>query len=188
MARIPSISAETATPEQAQHLQTLAAVRGTPVSNIFLAIANAPALGEGVLAMASSLRRSPLLSRRLRELAIIAVGIETHCHYELAHHWASALKLGLSQAELESVVHFETSELFKTEERAVIRYAREATRNVAVSDATWQALASLDAGARLELVLTVAWYNCVSRIAEPLQLDMEDWFRVPPIPDLAFPR
>jgi len=29
----------------------------------------------------------------------------------------------------------------------------------------------------MELVLTVAWYNCVVRILLPLDIEMEDWFR-----------
>lgn len=186
MARIPFISARGATPEQQEHLRTLEAVRAGPVSNIFLAIGNAPALGDGVLAMATALRRSSLLSRRLRELAIVAVGVETGCFYELAHHWAAALKLGIGQAELEEITRYEGSSLFSTEDRAVIRYAVEATRHVSVSESTWEALAPLGPDARLELVLTVAWYNCVSRIAEPLQVDIEEWFTVPAIPPASF--
>ena len=81
-----------------------------------------------------------------------------------------------------------TSELFSTEDRSVIRYALESTRAGSVSDSTWGALDSLGSDARLELVLTVAWYNCVARIAEPLRLDMEEWFTAPPVPEMAFAR
>jgi len=186
--RAPLVTAATGTEEQKEHLRKLEAARGTPVSNIFLALANVPALGDGVLALATSLRKSPLLSRRLRELAVLTVGIETQCHYELAHHWATALKLGIKQAELEQIPAFASSALFSDEDRAVIRYALEATRSVAVSQPTWDALEPLGHDARLELVLTVAWYNCVSRIAQPLQLEMEDWFESPRIPELSFAR
>lgn len=186
MARIPYVVPETANLEQKEHLKQLEAVRGGPVSNIFLALANVPSLAEGVLAMATSLRKSTLLSRRLRELAVITVGIETKCAYELIHHWKIALKLGVTQAELEAVTSFDTSELFSTQDRAVIRYALESTRAGSVSNATWDALDSLGSDARLELVLTVSWYNCVARMAHSLQLDMEEWFAAPQVPDMAF--
>jgi hypothetical protein len=29
---------------------------------------------------------------------------------------------------------------------------------------------------RLELLLTIAWYNCVVRIILPLQIEKEPWF------------
>ena len=29
---------------------------------------------------------------------------------------------------------------------------------------------------RMELVLTVAWYNCIVRILLPLRIEKEDWF------------
>ena len=46
-----------------------------------------------------------------------------------------------------------------------------------VTDATWAALCTfLDERQRMELVLTVAWYNCVARILLPLQIGREDWF------------
>ena len=180
------VSLAVAGDEQNGYLQRVEAVRERPVSNIFLALAQVPALGDGVVAMAGALRGSTLLSRRLRELAIITVGIETKCRYELAHHWAVALKLGIGQPELEGVPIFETCPLFSAEDRAVIRYALQATRGIDVPQEVWAALEPLGQEARLELVLTVAWYNCVARIALPLRLDLEDWFRMPSIPEAAF--
>lgn len=187
MSRIPHVTRETANAEQNEFLTKLEAVREGPVSNIFLALANVPALGEGVLAMATSLRKSTLLPRRLRELAIVTVGIETWAAYELLHHWKVALKAGVTQAQLEAMPSFEISELFSAQDRAVIRYALELTRTGKVSSSTWNALESLGSDARLELVLTVSWYNCVARIAESLDLDMEEWFPAPSIPEMAFP-
>ncbi|HSV36218.1 MAG TPA: carboxymuconolactone decarboxylase family protein [Ramlibacter sp.] len=187
MPRIPYVVRDTANAEQQVHLDTLEATRGGPVSNIFLALANVPALGEGVLAMATSLRKSTLLSRRLRELAIVTVGIETGATYELLHHWNVALRAGVTQAQLEAMTSYESSALFSTQDRAVIRFALELTRTGKAASPTWDALESLGSDARLELVLTVSWYNCVARMAQSLELDMEEWFPAPSIPKMAFP-
>lgn len=186
MARIPYVTTENATPEQSAHLEKLQSVRGR-ASNIFLALANEPALSEGVLAMATSLRKSTLLSRRLRELAVVAVGIETGSDYELLHHWKIALDLGITQSELEAVAAYRNAACFTALERDVIGFALDLTRAGTVSQVGWDAVEPLGASARMELLLTVAWYNCVARMARGLDLDIEPWFDPPVVPDLAFP-
>lgn len=185
MARIQYASLASDDPPVAAFLQRLQAIRGKP-SHIFLALAQAPALGEGVLAMATALRTSSLLSRRLRELAVVTVGIEMRCAYELLHHWKTALDLGLTQDELAALPRFETSSRFSDQERSIVRFALELTRHGTVSDGTWDAAAHLGEPARLELALTVAWYNAVGRMAHALELDVEPWFDAPHVPALAF--
>jgi alkylhydroperoxidase family enzyme len=45
-----------------------------------------------------------------------------------------------------------------------------------VPDAIWEKLGFLGDRQRLELLLTVAWYNCVARIVLPLHIELEPWF------------
>jgi len=73
---------------------------------------------------------------------------------------------------------FETSPHFDDQERSVLRYAKEATESGVVSDATWNALHGFfDTRQAMEVVLTVAWYNCVVRILLPLQIEHEPGFK-----------
>jgi hypothetical protein len=58
----------------------------------------------------------------------------------------------------------------------VIRLAKEATLEGHVSDSTWDATGFLGQQQRLELLVTIAWYNCVVRILLPLQIEKEPWF------------
>ena len=68
--------------------------------------------------------------------------------------------------------------MFDDQERAVLRYAKEATETGVVSDATWGALRRhFDTRQAMEVVLTVAWYNCVVRILLPLQIEHEPGFK-----------
>jgi alkylhydroperoxidase family enzyme len=69
------------------------------------------------------------------------------------------------------------SNVFSPQERAVIRFAREVTRHGRIDQDVWDGLGGFDLQQRMELVLTVAWYNCVVRILLPLDIEMEDWFR-----------
>ena len=183
MARVPYVDPKRATGPQQDFCQELIKIRGEQREHIFLALANTPALGEGVLAMATSLRRSTILPRRLRELAVVTVGIETGARYELEHHWRIALKTGISQDQLEALPDYASSALFTAEERAVIHYALTVTRGGLVSSETWDELAVLGLDGRIELVLTTAWYNCVARVIMPLELDLEDWVPEANVPD-----
>lgn len=178
MSRVPYASREAASPSVQALFDRLEMLRGNPVENIFLALANVPSLCEGVLGMATSLRQSTILDRQLRELAVLTVGLETHADYEVAHHWNSAIKAGISPDKLERIAGFETDSAFSEAERTVMRVARQITRVGQVSDELWDDLcAVLDEAQRLELVLTVAWYNCVARIILPLNIEIENWYR-----------
>ena len=69
-----------------------------------------------------------------------------------------------------------TADCFTEQERAVILYAKEATRHGREPDAIWEKLGFLGDRQRLELLLPVAWYNCVVRIVLPLQIEIEPRF------------
>jgi alkylhydroperoxidase family enzyme len=74
-----------------------------------------------------------------------------------------------------SLREFETADCFTERERAVIPYAKEATRHGRVPDAIREKLGFLGDRQRLELLLPVAWYICVVRIVLPLHIVLEPW-------------
>jgi alkylhydroperoxidase family enzyme len=108
----------------------------------------------------------------------VMVGLITKSQYEFDHHWNAALHAGVKRVQLEGLAQFETSPQFNDQERAVLRYAKEATETGVVSDSTWGKLRSyFDIQQAMEVVLTVAWYNCVVRILLPLQIEHEPGFK-----------
>ena len=176
MARIPYVNRETIPDGRADLYDRLIVERGPNPENIFLALANAPALTEAVLGMATALRKQTSFPRVFRELAVVTVGIVANAPYEVDHHWNAALGAGVRREQLESLQDFEESKHFTAEERAVIRLAREVTLEGHANDSTWDATAFLGPQQRLELLVTIAWYNCVVRILLPLQIEKELWF------------
>jgi alkylhydroperoxidase family enzyme len=149
-------------------------VRGTEPGNIHRAIANAPNLLRRFVDLANELRNGTQLDPKLRELALLTVGRLTGAEYEFVHHWNMALRLGVKREQLEQLANFASSAEFNEDERAVIRYAAEATSNVKVSDVTFEALRrSLDNRRILELVMNVAMYNAVARIIVPCGVELE---------------
>jgi alkylhydroperoxidase family enzyme len=151
--------------------------RGDPPLHIFAALANIPNLLDPLLTFTREMREGAVIEARLRELAIMTVALTTGATNEFDHHWNSALEAGLGREHLEQLADAETSEAFDDKERAIVRYAREATLSLKVSDETWSALRShFSLRETMDVVMAVAWYNAVARMLLPLEIEMEDWY------------
>jgi alkylhydroperoxidase family enzyme len=174
MARVPYRSKEDSEPEL---FDRLAAERGLPIENIFLVLANAPAVADAVLTMAMALRKQTALDRQLRELAVLTVGHVLEAEYEVAHHHNSAVKAGLPGAKLAGLTEpAKHPGLYSEPELAVIDYARSVTLTGRADDALWARVTKvLPLQEQVELVVTVAWYNAVVRMILPLGVENEDW-------------
>src|SRR6266849_5950028 len=143
-ARVPYLNREDLAEADREIFDNLAAERGGTVGNIF------------------------------RALAIVTVGRLTDAQYEFVHHWNLARRVGVTREQLEALADFEKSPHFSDHERAVIRYAVEATNNVKVTDATWNELKSfLETRLIMELVQNVAFYNMVVRVLVPVGVELE---------------
>lgn len=177
MARVKYLSRMAAGESLAPLYDRLERERKVPTANIFLALANAPEILDGFLTYANAVRGAKL-SPRLRELAILVVGHVTESEYEIAHHHSHALKAGVSEEQYAAVPEFESSSLFNDEERAVMAFAKDSTRNVDVSEQTWnRASRHLSEREMVELAVTVAWYNSGVRIMGALGIDLEDSYK-----------
>jgi alkylhydroperoxidase family enzyme len=148
--------------------------RGTQPGHIHRVVANAPNLLRRFLGLANELRNGTQLDPKLRELALMTVGRLTSADYEFTHHWNISLKVGVKREQLERLADFENAPVFNDRERAVMRYASEATTDIKVSDATFTVLRGfLDNRRITELVMNVAFYNAVVRVLVPLGVELE---------------
>jgi len=174
MARLPYLKREDLPEADRAIFDNLVEERKTPVGNIFRILAHTPNLLRRFLALGGELRTGTALDPKLRELALVTVGRLTGAEYEFTHHWNLARRVGVTREQLEHLADFETSALFNDQERIVMRYALEVTMNVAVSDATFEALhKALDTRRMMEVVQNVAFYNMVVRILVPLKVEVE---------------
>jgi alkylhydroperoxidase family enzyme len=173
-ARVPYLNREELPEADREIFDNLTRERGN-VGNIFRALANTPNLLRRFLALGGELRNGTALDPKLRELALLTVGRLAEADYEFTHHWNLARSVGVPREKLEALADFENSSSFDDHERAVMRYAVEATRNVKVTDATWNALkAFLDTRRMMELVQNVAFYNMVVRVLVPVGVELEE--------------
>ncbi|MDX6684143.1 MAG: hypothetical protein QOF86_271 [Baekduia sp.] len=150
--------------------------RGDPPLNVFAALANMANLVDPLLTFTAEMREGAVIEARLRELAILTVALATGATYEFDHHWNPALDAGLRREQLEDLAGAETSDVFDDRERSIVRYAREATLSLKVSDDTWDGLRRhFSLRETMDVVMAVAWYNAVARILLPLEIETEDW-------------
>lgn len=177
MARVPYLRRHAAGAQVQPLYDRLEAERKVPTANIFLALANSPAMLDAFLSYANALRDASELSPRLRELAILAVGHATGSRYEIAHHQSHGRKAGLSPEQLAAVPEFESATVFDDTERAIMRLAKESTLNVDVPAEVWNPVAERLSDKQLvELTLTIAWYNSGVRIMGLLDIDLESGY------------
>lgn len=178
MARVPYPSREEFPEAYRTVYDRMLKERGDPAPSIFLALANMPNLLEPLLNFTREMKHGATVEQRLRELSILTVGLTSRCDYEFDHHWNHALKAGVRRAQLEQLADADTSPEFDEKERAVVRYAREATERADVSDETWAALRGhLGVRECMDIVMAVAWYNAVVRMLMPLRIETESWFK-----------
>jgi len=169
--RVPYLNAEDVPAEYREYFNSLTMVDGR-IMNLHRMVAHRPELLESRTVHARSLSASTnLVSPALREIALLTVGHLTDCTYEKVHHHSRALKVGLTAEKIAALAAGDGHPIFDEDERAVIRYASEMTRDVRVSDATFSAVSALFTSAQIvELTMIIAHYNGTVRFLEALQI------------------
>ncbi|KAI1466109.1 AhpD-like protein [Daldinia caldariorum] len=152
-----------------------------PLQPLDLALLHSPAVADGWNSFLGAIRtRAAAVGAREREIAICRVAACNGAWYEWAHHEPLARAAGVSEVGMgvvgrEVLVAEREGEIDKGDlsdkEWAVLRYADEMTRNVKVSDQTFEALRELCSEREVvEITATVAAYNCVSRFLVALDV------------------
>jgi alkylhydroperoxidase family enzyme len=148
------------------------------VSHLYRTLGQSPVLLEKWIDWSWTLRADCVSDRSLRELVIARTAQRNRVDYEWRHHYPMALEFGVSEAQLEALDGWVDSDLFSPLERAALAVADELTAGTEVSEAVWAELSShLDARQCLEVVLTAAFYACVSRVLGGLQIPLEESYR-----------
>lgn len=174
MPRIPYLPEDLATP--AELVDRIRRRRGGRLLELDRLLLYSPAFAEGWNHMLGNVRTRLAVPIRLRELAMCVVAVLNGAEYEFAHHAPIFRESGGSAAQVDALRDparaLASTELFDATERATIALAIEMTRDVRVSDASFDALRNLLPDAQIvELVGTVAAYNMVSRFLVAFQIE-----------------
>ena len=172
MARLPYADPEA--PDARPLVERIVRERGS-LLHLYQMLLHSPPLAEGWLAFLTAVRQRLALPGALRELVIMRVAIVNGASYEADHHAPIALREGMSQRQLDSLVQWQASDAFSPVERAVLALTDAMTRDVRVPDATFDALRPhFDERGIVELAATIAAYNMVSRFLEATGIHSDD--------------
>lgn len=174
MPRIPYRKDED--PEIADLVEAIRARRKGSLINLDRMLLHSPPFAQGWNALLGAVRRNLELSPRVRELAICAVARINKAEYEWYQHAPEFLAAGGPQEQLDALDNVEAasreSRLFDEGERAALRLTIEMTRDIEVSEETFNRARELLGDRKLvELVGTIATYNMVSRFLVALGVD-----------------
>ncbi|KAG4273611.1 hypothetical protein FPRO04_09478 [Fusarium proliferatum] len=161
----------TSSPKEEAIVAAIAARRHPrPIQPLDLALLHSPHVAAGWNAFVGAVRTKTSLADDLRELVICRIAVVNRAWYEWMHHAPLAINSGLSSESMNEIMRervllrSERPHGFNEKQWAVCVVADEMTRNVQVKDETFEWLKSLASDQEVvEVVATVACYNCVSR-------------------------
>lgn len=170
----------TSSPEDQAIVDRIKARRAPrPLTSLDLALLHSPPVADGWNSFLGAVRTRTLLGPDLRELAICRVASVNRAWYEWMHHAPLAAAAGVSEEAMELVKTRvgAIGDVGKPEggldekQWAVLCVADEMTRNVEVAEGTFKVVRSLFSEREVvEIVATVASYNCVSRFLVALDV------------------
>lgn len=154
-------------------------------------LANIPEVLRAVVGAGDWIRWRSEMDPRLRELAIVQVGLLSGSVYEYAHHVKIALDFGVTSADLDDLRRLAVGEPsnFGERELTVLSAATELTLATALADSTWARLVELVGQSQAsELVATISYYGMVVRLlaafAVELEPEYEQFLEKYPLPEL----
>ncbi|CAF3605255.1 unnamed protein product [Fusarium graminearum] len=178
--RVPYVSnpPPTNSPEEESIVAAIEARRHPrPLQPLDLALLHSPPIASGWNTFVGAIRTQTSLSDDLRELAICRIAVVNKAWYEWMHHAPLAVKGGVSSNAMKELMTDERLVLenipdgFTEKQWAICVVADEMTKNVHVADETFQQLKSFfNSQEVVEIVATVACYNCVSRFLVALDV------------------
>ena len=173
-ARITLVNATTH-PQLAPLIDSVKQQRGGTFLNLYATLANSPLICAGWLQLFTSIRQQSSLAPHYRELAMLRVAVLNRAPYEFDAHVPFARAAGVSDVKIEALRGSALdAALFEPLEAAVLSYTDAMTLRIQVSDEVFAPIkAAFAEQTLLELTVTVAGYNMVSRVLEALQVPHE---------------
>jgi alkylhydroperoxidase family enzyme len=145
--------------------------------NLYRVLAHSPRAARSLNTLARYIRDGSRLDPRLRELAILQIGYLTRSAWEFAHHVRIGREVGLEDEDIRAVADETCGRPSRLEPlaKAVLRAAREMTRELGLSDATFAELhQALDSERLTDLIVTIAFYNGLVRLLAAMQVEVEE--------------
>lgn len=172
MARLPYLEPDQVAPEYRDMLK-----RNT---NLHKLLVNSPDMARAFNGLGNYIRFKSKLDPRLREMAILQVGWLEKSEYEFTHHVKIGKEFGVTDADIRALIDETEGKPTALEPlaKAILRGAREMTRDVGMSEATFAEIRQhLSDEHMTDLVLTIAFYCAVVRVLATMKIDNEPSYK-----------
>lgn len=159
-------------PELAALEARIAQARGR-ISPLYQVLLNSPPMAEGWEQLLSAVRNRSTLPADVRELVILRVAVLNGAPYEFDAHVPHARAAGVPEAVIEALrlPSINAMASLSPLQSSALRLTEQMTRDIQVDPALMAELASqVDDRQLLDLVVTVAAYNMVSRLLVALEV------------------
>ena len=157
-------------PELATLEAVIAAERGR-VSPLYQVLLNSPAMAQGWEQLLTAVRNRSSLPADLREMVILRVAVLNRALYEFDAHVPHALKAGVSEKKIAALRELAIDPIFSGIECKVLLLTDAMTRDIDVPAPLFESVqAGLTAQAMIDLTVTIAAYNMVSRFLVAMRI------------------
>jgi 4-carboxymuconolactone decarboxylase len=174
MARVPLID-EDDHHELAESIAKIKGARGGRLINIYRLMLHSPALANAWFDLNQAVRYGTEIDGQSRELAVIRVAVLNDVQYvQRAHGPAYALKEGLTPEQVTALANWQTSNLFSSQQRALLAYTDSMTLRIDVPDTVFNEVRKYFTERQtVELTMLIGAYNMLTRFLKALQVDPE---------------
>jgi alkylhydroperoxidase family enzyme len=150
------------------------AIAGLPPLNLFRMLPYAGRVAPAFLRMGGMILNRTNLDPKLRELAILRVGVLTGSDYEVHHHRRIGKDVGLTVGQIDAVAAGPDSPAFDSDQRLVLQVVDAVIRDVKAPDALLaEAVERLGPEALAELVMTIGYYRMVAGFLRNFGVEVE---------------
>lgn len=173
-ALVPLVTDEAASSELREQYGFVAQAMGR-VPNLARVIANCESLFGPFMGLAGAVAMEHKLPMPLKELAVMRASELNGCGYCKGMHGPIMKQMGIDDQKIDAVSQKDLLPgLFSEQELAVLRLTDEMTENVAADPETVKKARQLfGEEATVELMMTIAFYNLMNRMAESSGVPLE---------------
>ena len=160
-------------PDEQIPLDILALLKNYPRINIYTLLAHSPTVCKPWIDLINGIYNSGF-SARLREIALVRIGAVTHAKYELHQHHFIALKNGVTEEEVQSIIHETPVTSLDEEGNLICQTIDELQKKFSLSDETFEELNKrFTTKDIVSLAVTVAMYFAVAILTNFCRLEIE---------------
>jgi len=155
-------------------LEPTKSLSGGRVFNIFATLAHHPKLLKRWLLFGDQVLSRSTLGARERELVILRTGWLCDAEYEWAQHVVIGKLAGLSDVEIQRVMHGADAPGWSAAEAALLRATDELHADKRIADTTWRELGQhFTTQQCLDLIFAVGQYTLVSMALRSLGVELD---------------